>query len=78
MFETRSEFRYTLRLPVQVSARSNGMLTAPSENIRAHGILLRAEALIPEKNQAQRCHRRQACILNQGQTAHRHRKSVAG
>jgi hypothetical protein len=46
----RREPRYDLRLPVSVSLRSQipGEIMAVSENISSHGILLSAEAAIPE------------------------------
>jgi hypothetical protein len=46
----RREPRYDLRLPVSVSLRSDapGEIMAMSENISSHGILLSAEAAIPE------------------------------
>jgi hypothetical protein len=46
----RRERRYDLRLPVSVSLHSDipGEITAVSENISCHGILLSAEAAIPE------------------------------
>lgn len=48
--DTRSELRYRLRLPVQLSAveGNGGEIIALSENISAHGILLLTETLIPE------------------------------
>ncbi len=48
--ETRSELRYRLRLPVQISTvdGSGGEIIALSENISAHGILLLTETPIPE------------------------------
>jgi hypothetical protein len=46
----RREPRYDLRLPVSVSLRSDmpSEIMAVSENISSHGILLSAEAAIPE------------------------------
>jgi hypothetical protein len=46
----RREPRYDLRLPVSVSLRSEAPreIMAVSENISSHGILLSAEAAIPE------------------------------
>jgi hypothetical protein len=46
----RRERRYDLRLPVSVSLHSDipGEIMAVSENISSHGILLSAEAAIPE------------------------------
>ena len=43
--ENRSELRYGFHLPVQVTAEDafDGEIAALSENISAHGILLRAE-----------------------------------
>jgi hypothetical protein len=48
--ETRSELRYRLRVPVQVSTvdGSGSEIIAMSENISAHGILLLTETPIPE------------------------------
>ncbi len=48
--ESRSELRYGLHLPVRVSREdtSDGEMAALSENICAHGILLRAGVSIAE------------------------------
>lgn len=48
--ETRSELRYGLHLPVRVSREDafDGEIAALSENISAHGILLRAGVPIAE------------------------------
>ncbi len=49
--ENRSELRYDLRLPVQVSVESAsaGAISALSENISAHGILLHIVTPIPQQ-----------------------------
>jgi hypothetical protein len=47
----RSELRFGLRLPVQISAENavDGAIIAFSENISAHGILLRVTKPIPKE-----------------------------